>query len=601
MKMYLKRLVLMAAVVVLFAALAVLFSKGSDPKLVTILFTNDVNTHIDNPSGEGLRYSHVAWLKKRAAEEGGAVFLVDAGDYLQGTAYGVFDGGRRIVELMNAAGYDVATVGNHEFDYHVTNLLARASEARFPLVGCNFWRKDAPGAAPSEALAAYAVVTNRGVSVAFVGLTTPLAVVSEDQDKFRESSASGRQWGLGGFPRSAAEEFYAAVQTAVDEARKWRPDYVVLVGHAGMDDDLAPFRSYDVISRTTGYDCFIDGHSHTENAMQTVPDGAGRSVVVAQAGCHLAAVGRMELSQDHGPCSRLVKSADGRDEVVAEMEERLIRDLADELAAPLAELRFDMPARDEDGSWLVRSGPAGIGDLVTDAFLWYANSRGDGGGADVAIIQAGGIRDGFRAGTVTMKDVLSVSPFRDELLVAKLSGRALLDALEWGADVMSSTGDGRLLHVAGLRYVVATNLPSAAIDCGGIWSGRRTDVSGRVCDVETYDRTEGVWRPLDPDREYCVAGTAFLLRGGGDGYAMLTNSAPVPVYSCGESGDRQIAGYLKSFTGRMITSENSPLYERGYAEALAYERPQGGGRIGFVARGTGFPAGAERKNTVKEE
>ena len=89
------------------------FAGGNYREGVTILFTNDAHTHVDNRKGRGLRYSQIAWLKKACAEKE-PTFLVDAGDYLQGTAYGAFDGGEQIVGLMNAAGYDVATVGNRK-------------------------------------------------------------------------------------------------------------------------------------------------------------------------------------------------------------------------------------------------------------------------------------------------------------------------------------------------------------------------------------------------------------------------------------------------------------------------------------------------------
>ena len=183
------------------ALLALLpFLSGGGEKDVTILFTNDAHAHIDNREGKGLRYSHVALLKKTCAEKG-PVFLVDAGDYLQGTAYGAFDGGEQIVGLMNAVGYDVATVGNHEFDFHATNLHIRARQAKFPVVSCNAWRRNSAEGEKTPAFAAYAVLTNRGVSVAFVGLTVPNTVVSESPGNFRDSTGGGSGLGFLGLSR----------------------------------------------------------------------------------------------------------------------------------------------------------------------------------------------------------------------------------------------------------------------------------------------------------------------------------------------------------------------------------------------------------------
>ena len=131
---------LFALSLLLFTSLVARAEGPDGEKGVTIYFTNDIHTHVDNDSANGgIRYSHVAQLKKDCE---GAVFLVDAGDYLQGTAYGLLDCGKRIVGLMNAAGYDAATIGNHELDFGGSNLLAHVEEAEFSVVSCNFWRKE---------------------------------------------------------------------------------------------------------------------------------------------------------------------------------------------------------------------------------------------------------------------------------------------------------------------------------------------------------------------------------------------------------------------------------------------------------------------------
>lgn len=541
-------------------------------KRVTILFTNDAHTHVDSREGLGLRYSHVAWLKKECAKKG-PVFLADAGDYLQGTAYGVFDGGVQMVGLMNAAGYDVATIGNHEFDFHTTNLLARVRQADFPIVSCNVWRRDAPDGERSHAFASYAVLTNGGVSVAFVGLTTPDTTVSESPGHFRDPQGGWRRWGFWGYPASAADELYDRVQEAVDAARAWSPDYVVLLGHAGLTDELRPCRSIDIVAHTSGCDCFIDGHSHTEMAREVVTNKVGKAVVVAQAGSFLAAVGRIELAQGEEPKSELVKCVGGKDAEVSRLEDRLIGELGFWLSDKLADLSFDMPAKSEtDGTWIVRTQATAIGDLEADAFYWYANRDGAAAGADVAIVHGGGIRDGLRAGPVTLKEAVAVNPFLNEMLVAEMPGRTLLEALEWGARAAPSPLNSKLLHVAGLRYSIATNLPPRV---------------GRVRDVTVYDRKDGAWKPLDPAKAYRVASMDFLLRNGGSGFFMLTNSVPVAFFGGAEPDARQFADYLKNFKNGILSTENSPLYGLPVADSLSYERARGGERIRFVSVRTG--------------
>ena len=195
---------------------------------VTILYTNDIHTYID----QDLTYSLVAAYKDSLEN----ALLVDAGDHIQGTAYGGMDQGATIIQLMNAAGYDLATLGNHEFDYDMEGCMAAIQAADFPYVSCNFYH-EADGVRGENVLDSYQVFEVGGVSVAIVGITTP------------ESFPDG-------------EELYDAIQEAVDAASA-EADYVIALGHLGVDESSQPWTSLEVIANTTGLEAFIDGHSHT--------------------------------------------------------------------------------------------------------------------------------------------------------------------------------------------------------------------------------------------------------------------------------------------------------------------------------------------------
>lgn len=125
-----------AAVAVGAPSASACFGKGKLPE-ITILYTNDVHTYIDHKSPE-LTYASIAALKKSYEEQGKNVLLVDAGDHIQGTAYGSMDDGATIIRLMNEAGYDLATPGNHEFDYGMDRAKMVLKEADFPYVSCNW-------------------------------------------------------------------------------------------------------------------------------------------------------------------------------------------------------------------------------------------------------------------------------------------------------------------------------------------------------------------------------------------------------------------------------------------------------------------------------
>ena len=198
---------------------------------VVVLYTNDVHTYIDNNVGEGnengLTYSKVAGYKDSLDN----ALLVDAGDHIQGTAYGSMDKGATIIELMNAAGYDLATLGNHEFDYDMEGALAAIEAADFPYVSCNFYHAE-NGVAGDNVLDSYQVLEVGGVKIAFVGITTPESFTKSTPAYFQDDNGD-YIYGIAGGPDG--EELYDAIQEAVDAASA-EADYVITLGHLGVDE-----------------------------------------------------------------------------------------------------------------------------------------------------------------------------------------------------------------------------------------------------------------------------------------------------------------------------------------------------------------------------
>ena len=260
---------------------------------VVVLYTNDIHTYIDNNVGEGnengLTYSKVAGYKASLDN----ALLVDAGDHIQGTAYGSMDDGATISELMNAAGYDVATLGNHEFDYDMEGALAAIERADFPYVSCNFYHEE-NGVAGENVLDSYVVLEAGGVSIAFVGITTPESFTKSTPAYFQDDEGN-YIYGIAGGEDGQA--LYDAVQEAIDAASA-EADYVVALGHLGVDASSQPWTSREVIANTTGLDAFIDGHSHTTIPMEEVTDADGNTVVLTQTGSYLDALGQMTISAD---------------------------------------------------------------------------------------------------------------------------------------------------------------------------------------------------------------------------------------------------------------------------------------------------------------
>ena len=244
---------------------------------VTILYTNDTHTYIDGENPE-LNYASLAALKKSIEDSGQEVILVDAGDHVQGTAYGSMDSGASIIRLMNEVGYDVATLGNHEFDYGMERAQQIIAEANFPYLSCNWVSLQGLG---GRVLPDMSLVYTGGVTVAFVGITTPETFTKSTPAYFMNKKQTKFIYDiLGG---EDGQKLYDAVQKSVNKA-KLVADYVIGLGHLGVDPSSSPWTSEEVIAHTTGFDAFIDGHSHSTLVNKQVADASGKMVTLTQTG-----------------------------------------------------------------------------------------------------------------------------------------------------------------------------------------------------------------------------------------------------------------------------------------------------------------------------
>ena len=297
-------------------------------KDITILYTNDVHTYIDKKSPE-LTYAAIAALKKSYQDAGKDVLLVDAGDHIQGTAYGSMDEGASIIQLMNAAGYDVATPGNHEFDYGMARAKEVMAEADFPYLSSN-WVNLPLG---NRVLPDVKYFTIGGRVIAFVGITTPETFTKSTPAYFMDKSQSRYIYDiLGG---DDGQKLYKAVQKSIDKA-KVLADYVIGLGHLGVDPSSSPWTSKEVIEHTSGFDAFIDGHSHTKMECEWVKDLSGKAVALTQTGSYFANVGEMTIKADGSIATRLISSYEGSDSAVADIQNAWVASVDDMLGEKIA-------------------------------------------------------------------------------------------------------------------------------------------------------------------------------------------------------------------------------------------------------------------------
>ena len=552
-----------------------------DKSAVTILYTNDVHTYIDNKSPE-LTYQGIAALKKSYEDAGQNVLLVDAGDHIQGTAYGSMDDGATIIKLMNEAGYDLATPGNHEFDYGMDRAKAVMKEADFPYISCNWM--DLHVGLPVPVLSDIKMFTIGGARIAFVGATTPETITKSTPAYFMDKKQSRYVYDiLGG---EDGQKLYKAVQKSIDKAKLLGATYIIGLGHLGVDPSSSPWTSEEVIAHTTGFDAFIDGHSHTVMENKQVVDASGKAVTLTQTGSYLKNVGKMTIGADGSITTELLPTYDGIDASVAATASEWISAVDDMLGEEIAVGDFNFYVTDPaTGKRLIRSGETNLGDFVADGIYTYFNEIEDLH-CDIAVMNGGGIRADVDAGPWSFKTCKTVSPFGNVACLMSVTGQQIQDALEFGARFAGAEGkeNGGFLHVAGAKYEIHAMMPNTVqTDDKNVWTGSAT--TPRVSNVEIYDKSTGTYKPLDVNATYALAGMNYTLRNLGDGFAMFDGATLIKDYV---SEDYLVmSSYAVMFGGvdenglPHLTSANSPLADYpGYL--LDYENPYGAGRIQMI-------------------
>ncbi|UQK49591.1 bifunctional metallophosphatase/5'-nucleotidase [Faecalibacterium sp. I2-3-92] len=546
---------------------------------VTILYTNDVHTYIDNKSPKPT-YAAIAALKKSIEDTGRDVLLVDAGDHIQGTAYGSMDDGATIIELMNEAGYDLATPGNHEFDYGMARAKAVLREADFPYVSCN-WVDLRTGFNVLPSVKFFFV---GGRKIAFVGVTTPETFTKSTPAYFMNDAQTKYIYDiLGG---EDGQKLYDAVQKAIDKAEFWGADTIIGLGHLGVDPSSSPWTSEEVIAHTHGFTAFIDGHSHTVMANKQVTDASGKAVTLTQTGSYFKNIGKMTVGADGTITTELIDTYEGLDAAVAATASNWISAVDDMLGEEIAvgdtKFYINDPAT---GKRRIRSGETNLGDFVADGIYTYFNEIEELH-CDVAIMNGGGIRTDVEAGPWSFKTCKTVSPFGNVACLMSVTGQQIQDALEFGARFAGAEGkeNGGFLQVAGARYTIHTGTPNTVqTNDKNVWTG--SAATPRVSNVEIYDKTTGTYKPLDPNATYALAGMNYTLRNLGDGFAMFDGATLIKDYV---SEDYLVmSSYAAMFGGvdanglPHLASANSPLADYpGYL--LNYEDPYGAGRIQMI-------------------
>ena len=515
-------------------------AKPLDGKTV-ILHSNDVHGAID-------LYAAMASLKADYEAQGAEVILADAGDYSQGTVYVSVNKGADAVTMMNATGYDVATIGNHEFDYGYAQLAENMKAAKFKVLCA-----DVLGADGKTIFDANTIIEKGGVKIGFFGLETP-----EAQTKANPKLIEGLKFLAG----KDGKELYACAAAQVAALKEQGADIVVCLAHLGVDESSEPYTSYDLAKNVKGIDFIIDGHSHTvmtagpnKEAIQSTGtafanigvitiDNATKKIV----GNELKAVWHTEKNADGK--SVTVVDYKTRDEKVAAAAKAIIDPIDKAYGEKFAVSKVELNgAKAPNGN---RDSETNLGDLITDAMLWKIRTQATVSVPAenvVAITNGGGIRATVKAGDVTKKDINTVLPFGNTLAVVYVTGAELLEALE-ASTYCTPESLGGFPQVAGVTFTVKTY---EEYDANPEPYPKSTYYGPKSIQRVTIDNVNG--KTFDPTATYAVVTNNFVA-GGGDTYYAF--AAATNQFDTGLPLDEVVMEY--------ITKELKGVIGESYAE-----------------------------------
>lgn len=607
MKKFLTML-LAAALLFTSSGTAIMADEVSDD--IVILYTNDVHTYIDQP----ISYDVIAAIKAELETQYSHVLLVDAGDHIQGTAYGSMDKGETIIELMNAAGYDLATLGNHEFDYGMFGCMQVIEWAEFPYTSCNFYNETV-GVRGENVLDSYVAFECGEEKIAFVGITTPESFTKSTPAYFQNENGE-YIYGISGGEDGAA--LYADVQAAVDEAKADGATKVIALGHLGDDPASQPWTSEETIANVSGLDAFIDGHSHSTVKGKEVADKDGNQVLLTQTGEYFDRIGMMVIDAETGAVTTDFITAEGlidkdgetvlgyslhselytgteviSDEKVKAIKAAWMAEIDTQLGTVIGStaLIFD----NYDGETrLVRSQETNTGDFCADALYYLFDNMGMD--VDVAIMNGGGVRNKAVTGDISYRVCKEIHTFGNVACLQTVTGQQILDALEWGARSAGSGEEcGGFLQVSGITYKINTAIPDTVQkDIKGIWTGGPTE-EYRVHDVKVYNKETNTWDDLDLAANYNLAGYNYTLRDLGDGFSMFDGAVNVLDYVMEDY--MVLSNYVLAFENGVVEATNSPLAAKYAGFTVDYSTVNGSGRIELV----NIPAETETTENIETE
>ncbi|MCQ2794062.1 MAG: 5'-nucleotidase C-terminal domain-containing protein [Bacilli bacterium] len=584
MKIKPMKLVSLAALIVT-ATYFVGCANKTDRNDLVILYTNDVHGFFGEKNS--LTYSSVAKLKQELIAQGNDVLLVDAGDHSSGSINANYDDGATAIKLMNMAGYDVVTFGNHEFDGGVTHLQDMMQAAKYKYISTNFYHREGDNATTSFTDTSK-IFNFHNHKVGVIGITTPETIGDCTPDTFQDENGNYIYTFLKELNRDL---FFQKVQAEVNQLKANGCETVIALTHLGEEDDegQSPLTSVEFVKGTTGIDLVIDAHTHQYMPGSLYPNKDGKLITITQTGSSFLHIGQAIITRTDSVYTKMINNSDysKHDEEVKKAEDDYIAKIEEELGQRIATMDDDVHLiryrEYKDPQYKEYNLP----DFCADGFYYYANSGesnvkkalGDDVWVDGAFINNGGIKnyDVKPNEEWLLKTGYETLPFPNHFVVRELDGRTLWEAIEFSVRETPDYNRG-LLIPAGIKYNVDTTKKGVfkVDESGNYLSGPNYEYGeddARVSNIKIYTpnltpETDDDWEEIkidDPTRHYYIAGSDYILKKGGDSLSMLSeayankNNRIYSVYDSDEKDYIALNEYVRAFDNSIINSENSPL------------------------------------------
>ncbi len=507
--------------------------------MITAVFASDLTgktviLHSNDVHGAIAGYANIAQLRNEYEAEGAEVILVDAGDFSQGTTYVSTSKGFDAITMMNAAGYDVATLGNHEFDYGYAQLKSNLEKAEFQVICADVFDESGNTIYPAYTI----ITTGSGMKIAFIGFETP-----EAQTKANPALIKGLTF-------LAEDELYAVAQENIDKVKAEGADLVIALSHLGVDAESKPNRSVDLYAHTTGFDFIIDGHSHT--VMTEGENGEPiQSTGTAFANIGVIVIDNETKTIEENFLRSVSHDEDGttvyditNDIAVSGYAQEIMDRVNGEYNIVFAESLVDLNGERDPGN---RTEETNLGDLVSDAIMWTVLKDEGSLSVDtanaVAIVNGGGIRASINSGSITKKDVNTVLPFGNTITVVYVTGAELLEALE-ASTYCTPTAVGGFPQVAGIEFTVDT---TKAYDSNAETYPASTYYGPASINRVTINNVNG--REFDENATYAVITNDFMAAGGDTYYAFASSENK---FDTGIPLDEAVMAYITDSLGGVV-------------------------------------------------